>query len=125
MEQFITKHREGVSGVLSGWDRIVFRGTYRILCVASGMMEYLWRAGVLLKEFGSHAEAMTRTLLEASLEAAERHKRPVLYLPSNATPKEDGNRSRHRRDQGWGRLAGPVGGYGVAEVGQHLPILHL
>jgi len=89
MEQFITKHKESVSGVLSGWDRIVFRGTYRILCVASGMMEYLWHAGVLLKNFGDHVEAMTRTLLDASLEAARRHERPIVYLPSSATRKDE------------------------------------
>ena len=89
MKQFITKHQESVSGVLSGWDRILFRGTYRILCVASGMMEYLWHAGVLLKEFGAHAEAMTRMLLDASLEAARRHERPIVYLPSSSTRKED------------------------------------
>jgi|ETNmetMinimDraft_15_1059895.scaffolds.fasta_scaffold11704_1 hypothetical protein len=89
MEQFITKHQESVSGVLSGWDRIVFRGTYRILCVASGMMKYLWHAGVLLKDFGDHAEAMTRTLLDASLEAARRHQRPIVYLSSSATRKEE------------------------------------
>jgi hypothetical protein len=88
MEQFITKHQDSVSGVLSGWDRIVFRGTYRILCVVSGMMQYLWQTSTLLKEFGTHAEAMTRTLLEASLEAARRHDRPIVYLSSNATRKE-------------------------------------
>lgn len=89
MKQFITKHQECVSGVLSGWDRILFRGSYRILCVASGMMEYLWHIGVLLKNFGVHAEAMTRTLLEASQEAARQCERPNVYLQSSATRKED------------------------------------
>lgn len=89
MKQFITKHQQSVSGVLSGWDRILFRGSYRILCVASGMMKYLWHVGVLLKNFGDHAEAMTRTLLEASQEAARRCERPIVYLPSSAERKED------------------------------------
>jgi hypothetical protein len=60
-----------------------------VLCVVSGMMEYLWRASVLLKDFGAHAEAMTKRLLEASLAAAERLDRPVLYLASSGTRKED------------------------------------
>ncbi len=89
MEQFTSKHSEDVIGVLNGWDRIVFRGSYRILCFTSGMMRYLWRASVLLKEFGGHAEAMTAMLLKASLEAAERYERPVRYLASSATRKED------------------------------------
>jgi hypothetical protein len=53
------------------------------------MMEYLWRASVLLKDFGAHAEAMTKRLMEASLAAAERLDRPVLYLASSGTRKED------------------------------------
>lgn len=89
MKQFIAKYGPNVTGVLSGWDRIVFRGSYRVLCVVSGMMEYLWRVGVLLKHFGDHAEAMTRMLMEASLAAAERLNRPVRYLASSATDKEE------------------------------------
>lgn len=89
MDQFISKHRQGVIGVLSGWDRIVFRGTYRILCVASGMMEYLWRTSVLLRDFGVHAEAMTAELMQVSLAAAQRYQRPVRYLASSATNKEE------------------------------------
>lgn len=41
MEQFTSKDKQSVIGVLRGWDRIVFRGTYRSLCVTSGMMQYL------------------------------------------------------------------------------------
>lgn len=89
MYQFISRHGSSVTGVLSGWDRIVFRGTYRILCLAGGMMEYLWRASVLLKDFGAHAETMTATLLESSLAAAERHNRPVRYLASPSMNKEE------------------------------------
>ncbi|MFQ5938087.1 MAG: hypothetical protein ACE5LB_16925 [Acidiferrobacterales bacterium] len=88
MDQFISKHDGSVTGVLSGWDRIVFRGTYRILCVVSGMMKYLCHASVLLRDFGAHAEGMTSTLLNASLEAARRYERPIRYLPSSATDKE-------------------------------------
>ena len=72
MEQFIAKHSDDVLGVSNGGDRIVVRGHFRILCVAAGMMAYLWKSSVLLKEFGAHAEAMTAMLLKASLEAARR-----------------------------------------------------
>jgi hypothetical protein len=75
--------------VLSGWDRLVIRGSYRMLCATGGMMAYLSRVSVLLKNFGTHAEAMTKQLMEASLGAAERLARPVVYLPSAATRKED------------------------------------
>lgn len=89
MKEFIAKHRLGVNGVLSGWDRLVIRGSYRMLCATGGMMEYLWRVSVLLKDFGEHAAAMTQQLMEASLAEAQRLERPVKYLPSAATRKED------------------------------------
>ena len=88
MDQFTSKQGDSVIGLLSGWDRIVFRGTYRILCVARGMMEYLWQTSVLLKQFGDHAEAMTRMLMNATVETAERLERPVRYLASSGTDKE-------------------------------------
>ena len=57
MNALIPKQAEQVRGELSGWDRIVFRGYLRMLCFADGMMGYLYRAGVLLKDFGEHALA--------------------------------------------------------------------
>jgi hypothetical protein len=29
MQEFIAKHREEITGVLSGFDRLIFRGTLR------------------------------------------------------------------------------------------------
>ena len=89
MNTFIQKYEEKVTGTLSGWDRIVFRGTLRTLCFVQGMMSYLSRVGVLLKNFGDHSQAMTERLIAASLAAAEKAGRPVRYLPSAETRKED------------------------------------
>ena len=89
MEQFIQKYDEKVIGSLSGWDRIVFRGTLRTLCYVEGMMRYLSRLGVLLKDFGDHAQAMTQQLITASLAAAKKAGRPVEYLESPKISKED------------------------------------
>ena len=89
MNQFIQKFDADVMGTLSGWDRVVFRGTLRTLCFVDGMMGYLYRAGVLLKEFGEHAQAMTGRLIEASLAAAKEAQRPVEYLQSPRTRKDE------------------------------------
>ena len=88
MDQFVSKHAKDVIGTLSGFDRLVFRGTLRILAHRGGMMAYLWAARVLLKNFARHAEALTRQLRDASEEAARRDGRPIRYLPSSATNKE-------------------------------------
>jgi len=88
MNEFIRKYEGKVTGVLSGFDRLVFRGTLRPLAVASGMMDFLWRMGVLLKDFGSFVERKSAELKAASLLAAEREQRPVRYLASSTVSKE-------------------------------------
>lgn len=62
MNTFIQKYASHVKGVLSGFDRLVFRGTLRVLSVVGGMMNYLWHMHVLLKDFGPYAEAVTQTV---------------------------------------------------------------
>lgn len=89
MKNFITKHGANVNGVLNGFDRVLFKGSYKMLCMVQGMMAYLWQKQVLLKDFGAHAEAMTKLLMQSSLAAAESLNRPVIYLPSSNTSKED------------------------------------
>ena len=41
MEAFPSKHANDVIGVLSGFDRLVFRGTLRMLAHHLGMQRYL------------------------------------------------------------------------------------
>ena len=105
LKQFIAKHAAKIAGVLHGWDRIVFHGTLgrgRFNSVR-GMRYYLDTSRVLLKDFVEHAKIMTRTLIQSSLSEAERLGRPVQYLPSSSTRKEDVARSillEHPVDEG-------------------------
>jgi hypothetical protein len=98
VEQFLSKHADAVIGTLSGFDRLVFRGTLRMLAHRSGMNGYLWRVQVLLKDFASHAEALTRQLRDASEALAKRTARPIRYLASGATNKEQIAREIARAD---------------------------
>jgi hypothetical protein len=41
VEAFIAKHRSDVVSVLSGFDRLVLRGTLRVLAHHLGLMRYL------------------------------------------------------------------------------------
>jgi hypothetical protein len=88
VEEFLSKHAEDVIGTLSGFDRLVFRGTLRLLAHCTGMMRYLWAVQVLLKDFAAHAEGLTRRLREASEAQARRTGRPIRCLASSATDKE-------------------------------------
>jgi hypothetical protein len=88
-----------VIGVLHGFDRLVFRGHLRQLSYAHGMECYLSANRVLLKDFTAHAQERTALLLEASLTDAKRLERPVVYLNSSQTSKEDQARKIAERDQ--------------------------
>jgi hypothetical protein len=88
VQQFVAKHAEHVIGTLSGFDRLVFRGTMRALCSRSGLMSYLWAVQVRLTEFATHALKLTEQLKDASLLLARQSGRPVQYLTSAASTKE-------------------------------------
>lgn len=88
MLEFIRKYREKTSFVLSGFDRVVFRGLLRSIVHPDGMIKHLSRCDVPRREFGVHVEKTTDRLKSASLAEAERLERPVIYLPSSRTRKE-------------------------------------
>ena len=55
MQEFLSRHADRVMGVVSGFDRIVFRGHLRNLMFAAGMESFLNSVGVLRKDFGAYA----------------------------------------------------------------------
>lgn len=88
MEKFIAHHRALVSSVLSGFDRLVFRGSLRALR-NRGIYGFLHRAGVRLLDFGKFAQATTDRVKDAALAEATERGRPIVYLGSPRTSKED------------------------------------
>lgn len=89
MNQLVEKYSKVIMGHLSGFDRLVFRGSLRNLAVTPLFEGFLARSRVLLKDFGAYAEGKSKQLKRASFREAEQTKRPILYLPSAQTSKED------------------------------------
>jgi len=88
MQKFSEKFGSQIQGVISGADRLVFRGSLRAIQYRFGMMGYLWHKQVPLTAFGKHAEQLTGQIKEASLVQARRDKRPVQYLNSSKIDKK-------------------------------------
>jgi hypothetical protein len=98
MEQFIEKHRGHINGVLSGFDRLVFRGRLRGLDfsvldkgndrIAVGMETFLRSNGVLFKEYGDMARGISKRVKAASLKACDQAGRPSKYLWSPSVDKD-------------------------------------
>jgi hypothetical protein len=89
VKRFIARYADRIIGVLNGFDRLVFRGTLRRLSFVEGLMSLLWKRQVLLKDFGSYAQAVTERLKNASLQEAIHLDRPQIYLSSSKTNKEE------------------------------------
>lgn len=87
MNDFITKFQNELTGTLSGFDRLVFRGTLwrnRL----SGMKGYLWAHGLGCKDFGEHAEQISKRVKDAAVEPMLAAGRPVRYLNSGKDNKQ-------------------------------------
>jgi hypothetical protein len=100
MPKFIAKFGQLLSGILSGWDRLVIRGELRVLYSSDGgMQQYLRTHGVLLKNFRDHVHAISQRLKAASLAAALESQRPVMYVRSPKSSKEEIAHRIAERDQ--------------------------
>lgn len=86
MKHFIMKHSDLISGVLSGFDKVAFRGSLKTLAYTDGMMLYLSRISVLLKDFASHMLSISGRIRENTAALAKAKGIKVIYLDS---PQED------------------------------------
>lgn len=89
MNSFTTKYAHCLAGVLSGFDRLVFRGSLRRLSYLEGLRTYLSTRDIMLKEFGAYAQSVTERVKVACLDAARAARIPEQYLPSADTSKEE------------------------------------
>ena len=89
MERFVARYRPLVTSILSGFDRLVFRGTLIPLIRERGMQTFLSKAGVRLLDFKGFVLSTSERVKEAALKETRQAKRPVRYLESSHIDKED------------------------------------
>lgn len=100
MQQFIEKYREQIQGSLSGFDRLVFRGSLRGLNkgywseslqaqVATGMEQYLCENRILFKHYSDHVKQASEQLKRASLRRFQQQHLPVKFLRSPQVNKDE------------------------------------
>jgi hypothetical protein len=99
MQEFINKYREQVNGTLSGFDRLVLRGSLRRLnggywdrslqsVVAQGMEQYLWQKHILFKDYLDHVKPISQKVRQASVKPFESQGLPVEFLRDPWPPSE-------------------------------------
>ena len=89
MKQFIAKFEENIQGTLSGFDRVVFRGSLRWLTFEEGMRLYLVQNGVLCKQYEDHVKQVSQDLKQASLAPFPRRQVPIEHIPDPKANKEE------------------------------------
>jgi hypothetical protein len=88
MQEFITRHADCIHGTLTGFDRLIFRGTLRAISYPDGLLKYLNMNGIRLTQFDDFAQRCTRRLVEHIEQFARESGRPCLYLSSAKASKE-------------------------------------
>ena len=88
MKKFVQHHQEQILGVLSGFDRMRFRGSLRLLQSEGGVATWLARVGVAVQSFLSFAEGLTKRLCQRCDRLPQEAGRKVKYLPG-VVDKED------------------------------------
>lgn len=89
MKRFLKRHEGRITGTLSGFDRVLFRGALRSIAHVSGLEVFLYSQHVLFKDFGAYALSLSQRIIEQAKETASELGRPYQYLPSSKDSKEE------------------------------------
>jgi hypothetical protein len=98
MERFLARHSNRIVGVVSGFDRLLFRGTLRSISFVDGMDRFLSSQRILYKDFAGFAGRITRRLRTHAEEVAQQTGRPLEYLRSSTISKDTRAREILTRD---------------------------
>jgi hypothetical protein len=104
MNEFTSRYSDQISGVITGFDRLVFRGNLALIHDA-GMKGYLWANGIAWKDYAHHVSDISQQVKRASLAPMEAANRPVRYLNNGKESKEEIARAIARQD---GITSGPI-----------------
>ena len=77
MKRFLERHHGRISGTLSGFDRVLFRGTLRSIAYVKGLEVSLYSQHVLFKDFGRYAESLSQRIIEQAKLTASKLERPL------------------------------------------------
>lgn len=99
MERFLTRHKDRIVGTITGFDRILFRGTLRCLSHCQGMWVFLSSQRVLLKDFKNFVMRVSIEICKHAETFAAQLGRPYEYLSDSSQSKEQLARAIMERDQ--------------------------
>jgi len=100
MKAFIDRFSDSVKGVLSGFDRIVFKGLILPLMSASEVMSFLCSKGVLNKDYKNWMVAQTKDIVNtADQYARDNCGQPIVRIPTWRIRKEELAHERQQQER--------------------------
>jgi hypothetical protein len=99
MERFLIQHEGRIKGMISGFDRILFKGSLRSISCHRTMKVWLGSRHILLKDFGPFAQTLSQGIKQHAQAYAAAHGRPYQHLESPKISKETVARSIADRDK--------------------------
>jgi hypothetical protein len=89
MERFLNRHKDDILGTLSGYDRILFRGTLRSISYVTGMEIFVSSQRVRFKDYPAYAGKLTAEVVEYAKQYAKQKQRPYIHVNSPNKSKEE------------------------------------
>ncbi len=100
MEKFIDRFSGLVKGVLTGFDRIVFKGLILPLMSASQVMHFCRTRHVLNKDYKNWMMAQTKNIVATAEQyAIDNCGQPIIHIPTWRIRKEELAHQRQRKEQ--------------------------
>ena len=88
MEKFLERYDSKISGVISTFDRMIFKGHILSFFQRGNRHHYLFREKVLFKDFGKYAKKVSGEIKEKARELSDKEGRPLISLDSSRISKE-------------------------------------
>jgi hypothetical protein len=89
MERFLKRHQNRIKGIISGFDRILFRGSLRSISYSAGIEKWLGSQGILMKDLRSYAMKLSDRIRDHAKAFAQSHGRPYRHMYSSKDSKEE------------------------------------
>jgi hypothetical protein len=113
MDTLSSKFNTVVNGVITGFDRIVFKGIIMPIMHAAGMESFLVARRIKNKDFKSYVQSQSQKITESAESIAQEHTgRGVTYIPSLNERKEA---LAHKRQEENGIKDGLIGVWSCVE----------
>ena len=98
MEQFLKRHENSIIGVISCFDRVLFRGTLRSISYIEGLEVFFATHKILYKNFGDFVKKSSDCINEFAKDFANLNNRPYQYILRPSESKEKIAKSIMERD---------------------------